>query len=217
MRWVNKRWLSLALSILVSGFVWTGYAQTNLFTDVSEEDWFYETVDWAVSHQLIQGYPDGTFQPGANITEAEFLALLFRLVNLEAVQFNIERHGGDIWKKRVMLALEQAKSPVEEGEYWAHQIYSASESLNLAVKEKSARNQPITRGEAAIMLAKLLSSQTFTEERAVQYLLDSGLSKGKLEATYAGFQAEAWLTRAEAITFLKRLDSPINRPQVSLH
>lgn len=198
-------------------FMGTGYTQTNHFADVNEDDWFYETILWAMNNQLVQGYPDGTFQPNAVITEAEFLAILFRLIEQEAVQFNIERHGGDIWKKRVVSALDQAKSPVEEGEFWAQNIYLASEALNLVSKDNSTRHQQVTRGEVAIMLVKLLSSQTLAEEDAVKYLLDSGLSKGKQEATVTGFAAEEFLTRAEAITFLKRLTSPINRPQVRLY
>ena len=67
------------------------------------------------------------------------------------------------------------------------------------------------------MLVKLLTSKTLTEEDAVKYLLDTRLSKGKWEASYSGYAPTEHLTRAETITFIKRLTTPVSRPQVSLN
>ncbi len=41
------------------------------FLDVSEDDWFYESVMTAVGYGWIKGYPDGTFRPEASLTRAE--------------------------------------------------------------------------------------------------------------------------------------------------
>ena len=41
-----------------------------------------DAMAWAVENGLIQGYPDGTLQPGANATRAEVAVILERLVGL---------------------------------------------------------------------------------------------------------------------------------------
>lgn len=44
----------------------------NPFSDVSMTDWFYNYVMVGYKLSIIQGYEDGTFGPGRNITRAEF-------------------------------------------------------------------------------------------------------------------------------------------------
>ena len=102
-------------------------------------------ISWAIDHKLIQGYPDGTFKPHNHVTEAEFLAILFRIASFESVLFNIERHGGDIWKNRVEQSLSEANNPASEGEHWSTNLYKASKELNLEIKTDAAKNEPLAR------------------------------------------------------------------------
>lgn len=44
----------------------------NTFSDVSEQDWFYDIVRIGKKYQIIQGYNDGTFAPNQSMTRAEF-------------------------------------------------------------------------------------------------------------------------------------------------
>ena len=44
----------------------------NPFSDVTMDDWFYNYVMIGYKLSIIQGYEDGTFGPGRNITRAEF-------------------------------------------------------------------------------------------------------------------------------------------------
>jgi len=46
------------------------------FPDVSVADWFFPYVETAKQDGLIQGYTDGNFKPGNNITRAETLKVL---------------------------------------------------------------------------------------------------------------------------------------------
>lgn len=46
------------------------------FSDVTEEQWFYDDVTELVDRGIINGYDDGTFRPYENITVAEFLKLV---------------------------------------------------------------------------------------------------------------------------------------------
>jgi len=48
------------------------------FADVSEEDWFYDAVLWAVGEELTTGYPDGNFGPDDTCTRAQIVTFLYR-------------------------------------------------------------------------------------------------------------------------------------------
>ncbi|PIR54421.1 hypothetical protein COU75_00915 [Candidatus Peregrinibacteria bacterium CG10_big_fil_rev_8_21_14_0_10_42_8] len=43
----------------------------NIFSDVTDDDWFAEYIHDALSYAFIEGYDDGTFKPGQSITRAE--------------------------------------------------------------------------------------------------------------------------------------------------
>ncbi|WP_409968207.1 S-layer homology domain-containing protein [Bengtsoniella intestinalis] len=48
------------------------------FTDVSEEDAFYDAVLWAVDAGVTTGYDDGTFRPDATCTRGQVVTFLYR-------------------------------------------------------------------------------------------------------------------------------------------
>jgi N-acetylmuramoyl-L-alanine amidase len=50
------------------------------FTDLSEQHWSYGTMQTAISHGVLRGYPDGTVRPDAPVTRAEVAVVLDRLV-----------------------------------------------------------------------------------------------------------------------------------------
>ena len=48
------------------------------FTDVTADKWYYDFVETVAEKKLFAGNGDGTFAPEANMTYAEFLAVLFQ-------------------------------------------------------------------------------------------------------------------------------------------
>jgi len=50
------------------------------FSDVAAGEWFTGWVNLAVSQGYMKGYPDGTFKPQSNISNAEVLTVLCRLL-----------------------------------------------------------------------------------------------------------------------------------------
>ena len=48
----------------------------NPFRDVTESDWFYDDVMTLVSDGILNGYPDGSFRPELDVTNAEFIKML---------------------------------------------------------------------------------------------------------------------------------------------
>lgn len=61
------------------------------FTDVSQNDWFFNAVTSLCDDEIIFGYADDTFKPQNFITRAEFVAMVARCAQLEDlgdVEFN---------------------------------------------------------------------------------------------------------------------------------
>lgn len=58
----------------------------NSFSDVVSTDWFCTSVSTLSAMGVITGYPDGTFHPNANITRAEFAAILSRLAGVKSAK-----------------------------------------------------------------------------------------------------------------------------------
>ena len=49
-----------------------------LFGDISDYGWAKDAIVMLAGKNVINGYPDGTFRPSANVTRAEFVAMLVR-------------------------------------------------------------------------------------------------------------------------------------------
>ncbi len=65
---------------ILSQFAEPGGEMISPFPDVSEEYWAYEAICKAAARQWITGYPDGTFGPDNNITRAEAVTILNRVL-----------------------------------------------------------------------------------------------------------------------------------------
>lgn len=52
------------------------------FKDIKGSEWYADTVLWAASWGLVNGYPDGTFKPNGTITRQEIAIMLMRFNDL---------------------------------------------------------------------------------------------------------------------------------------
>lgn len=48
------------------------------YSDVAAGMWYTDAVIWATKQKVVNGYPDGTFAPGAPLTRQEMAAMLYR-------------------------------------------------------------------------------------------------------------------------------------------
>lgn len=53
------------------------------YSDVPKEHWAYPYIETATRLGLLNGYPDGTFQPGRQLTRAETAVILYRLYGID--------------------------------------------------------------------------------------------------------------------------------------
>lgn len=153
------------------------------FTDVKAGAWYEPTVNWGSSLGLIKGYRDQKFKPNQTVTEAEFLAMLFR-------------------------AFEPG-IPSLPGSHWTEGYYKRARELNYPVKSytnPAYREKIILRQQ----VAELISSTDGVHYRgnyAIEYVLATGLAKGtkSKQISIASFQGGKALTRAESLQFVKNL------------
>lgn len=163
------------------------------FTDTGSH-WANSAIQWAIQEQVANGYEDGTFKPDAQVTEAEFLAMLFKLYAQAEIVQAIDRDEG----------ISQPNGGV-----WSDPYYRYAAALNLDVadrlQEVSLRNHAIKRVGVAQHIAGLGGKNYPEDNDAIRYLLAKGYSSGKTSATVKGYAGDEQLTRAEAIVFLKNL------------
>ena len=178
----------------------------NPFTDVSENDWYYDNVKYAYKNGLMSGTTNTTFAPSENLTRAMLVAILYRAEGEPAVNKSIPFSDVDI------------------NAYYANAFIWAQQNgiVNGVTENAFAPDDNITREQiAAIMFryakykgydvsvgenTNILSYTDFDEIseyaiEAIQYAVGSGLMKGKTEST---INPKDNATRAEIAAILQR-------------
>ncbi|XEC95741.1 CAP domain-containing protein [Paenibacillus tarimensis] len=171
----------MLLSVFVVSVHTEAAAQQSDFADVPQHHWGYENIKWAAENGIVQGDGKGSFHPSASVTEPEFLAMLLRAYQDE---IEIPQPG--------------------RSEKWYMPYYKAAYDLSWPVSYRISEDK-YTRGQVAVLIAYMTGNETDSTDKAVRYLLEQGLAKGKTSATVAGFKAADSLTRAEAVTFIKNV------------
>ena len=52
--------------------------QGDAFSDVAEDTWYFDAVNWAAENKIVEGYGDGNFGPTRAVTREQLAAILFR-------------------------------------------------------------------------------------------------------------------------------------------
>jgi uncharacterized protein YkwD len=153
-------------------------AESLAFKDTNGH-WASSYISWAIDQKLAQGYGDNSFKPNKVVNEAEFLAMLLRAYG---------------------LVTESSSS----ANNWSKPYYDYANNLGWPINS-SSQNIEFRRGQAALLLASAANGKAFTEQSAIQWLLDEKISNGRTSATVSGFIPDGKLTRAEALTFFYNL------------
>lgn len=101
------------------------------FTDVSPNVWYAHAVCHAAKKDIINGYPDHTFQPGGNINFVETAKILANVFSLNTNE--------------------------QEGERWFDPYVESLSELNVIPPTVTKYGELMTRGEMAEMLYRLRS------------------------------------------------------------
>lgn len=117
-------------------------ARTVFFRDIKRSDWFAKYICMAKERRIIDGYPDGTFKPGATITFVESAKILTTLF--------VGNVGSDaVWYARYVGTMADA-----------HAIPLSITRLD----------QPITRGELAEMIWRMKTANINKPSRSLDEL-----------------------------------------------
>ena len=177
---------------------------TITFTDVKENDWFFESVKKAYESGLMKGMTDTEFAPTLSVTRAMFVTVLYRLAGEPVVNF--------------ALGFDDVKSE----EWYTEAIrWAASENIVLGVTDTEfGVNNEITREQMVTILYRYKkatadsSMPNFKDADnissyavdAVNWAVANGVMKGNADNTFA---PKNNATRAETAAVFTRLTSII--------
>jgi uncharacterized protein YkwD len=183
----------IMVSVPFSGGAEAEEAKGEPFTDISGH-WGVNAILWGIGQGVVNGFPDGTFQPNGNVTEAQFTAMLFR-------------------------AFPDA-APPQTAPYWFSAYYALAKAWNWPVTTENP-NASITRGQVAQMIAAS-QGHSLSLNDAVAYVLQHGFAQGRRAGNGSiDFGAGAMVTRAEAVQFVRNATAagesigPAEPPQAS--
>jgi hypothetical protein len=186
---------SIVLSLLTIPII--GYSLEHSYSDI-EQHWAKAEIENWTEKEIINGYKDGTFKPNDNITRAEFITLINKVINIqEEEEISFEDVDGSEWYYKDL------KKAIY-GEYIG------------GYEDKTFRaNDNITRQEVAVILQSLVQLQA-SEESGLEKFTDTediptwsraalnlAVQKGYLTG-YAdnSLKASNYITRAESVKVL---------------
>lgn len=82
------------------------------FTDVPDGMWYTDSVEWAASHGIVNGYGDGRFGPTDEITREQLAAILFRYAGFRGYDAGIDEDTNYLSYNDVFDIADYAKLPM---------------------------------------------------------------------------------------------------------
>ncbi|NLW25089.1 MAG: S-layer homology domain-containing protein [Clostridia bacterium] len=187
-----------------------------LFIDI-DEHWAEVTTNRMNGLGIIEGYPgEGlvrTARLDRNITRAEFISLLFRLLNINPDNLILETYDYD----ETHAILEEYFENFAEIPKWVVEVLAASTKAGLVDASEGVflANEPITRLEAAVMVSKAfkileqyqpIDLTQFKDAKDIPDWAQASLAEDVIEGyPDSTFRPDNFITRAEALTVLMRL------------
>lgn len=163
------------------------------FVDYKEGQYWSEPILWSVNKGLIFGSVVNNrryLKPMDNLTEAQFLAILFRYAKPD-----------------------ELSTTVPQSNHWASVPYQLATKYELPVEgsleNMKKANQPIARGKMAQLLASLhFSDPNISLEESVQFMYEANISNGydASNKTFENFGVDNSLKRGHISTFFMKYD-----------
>lgn len=175
----------------------------NPFTDVKENDWFYDSVKYAYENDLMKGISNTEFAPDSDVTRAMFVTVIYRMEN--------EPQTGKC-----------AFTDVESGSYYENAVAWTNENgiVSGISEDCFAPNEPITREQMAAIIYRYAafkgydittsSSTSYTDndnisdyaKNAVIWAAEKFVMTGNTDGSFA---PKANTTRAQVASVFMRM------------
>lgn len=121
------------IAVCAMGMADKAVDKTSAFSDVSATDWYAGYVNAVAGTGIIEGYPDGSFGANQNITYAQAITVLVRLLGYTSE---------------------------DVGYKWPQGYLEKAEVLGITENISYDYNAPITRGGAALLVYRTLFTDT---------------------------------------------------------
>ncbi|KUO69467.1 MAG: hypothetical protein APF77_07470 [Clostridia bacterium BRH_c25] len=204
-----KRIISIfiTLTVMCSLLLGTVYAEPNLaakFKDVKETDWFAEAVGKMNILNIIDGLPDGSFNPQGQVTRAQFVKML-----VQAMEY----------KKIDSISFEDLKPFKSSKPHWACVYIETALRNGVIVKAELGDSffpdVPLTRKDMGMMMFRALELTASVGENPFADLMEANgyltrlyeeyLIRGTAEGGKVLYKPEGLTTRAEAAVIINRM------------
>lgn len=136
MRKVARAFLALAAVVALLGAFAAPSVQAATLSDI-QDSWAKNDIQQLIDRGVVNGYPDGTFRPGRNVTRAEFAKLMSKALEIDPVDGetpfpDLKGH----WARRYVTALVEAKviEGYEDGTFRPNQNVTRAEMMAMATR-----------------------------------------------------------------------------------
>lgn len=169
------------------------------FSDL-DKHWAKETIETLSRKGIINGYPDGTFRPDANMTRAEVAVVLAKAIGLNSTKSNLAFKDAENipqWAEGFIQAIVDKGiiKGYEDGEFKPNRVLTRKEMVVMAVNafniEGSEIQLPFTDSNTIPEWAKSSVIKAFS----------SDIVKGYADNT---FKPDKEVTRAEVCTIIAK-------------
>ncbi|HWQ80423.1 MAG TPA: S-layer homology domain-containing protein [Anaerovoracaceae bacterium] len=210
------------------------YQAEDKFTDVKSGSWFYENIMYLAGKGILKGKTETAFAPGADITRAEFVQILYGMAQAEAMTSGSAVTSGSITSDgtKAAVAFQDVKATdwYAKAVAWAYESGVATGMKNKDGASDFAPGAGISRQDMAVMIknysekvtkkaiAGTVPAVAFEDgpdiaayaKEAVALMQQGGIINGVSKKNGSGEEVTAFApknsaTRAEAATMIAKL------------
>lgn len=125
----------------------------SIFSDVEEGAWYGNAISWGNKNKIIEGYPDGTFKPNANIYRQDVAKILHNYAVFKNLDLNSD---ADMSK---FIDFEKVSDYAKEAIRWANKKALINGVSDTELSPKSYAN----RAQIATIFARFLKMNNLVE------------------------------------------------------
>lgn len=166
------------------------------FSDVSPNDYFFDAVNIMYGKKAIYGYTDGTFRPRNNITVAESLMILYRMLGIEISHNSLNTVWyGDVFNEAIKMG-----------------VISKNVDPNSYATRNDIANYIISLYR--IDITKTTTSNVFVDTNTLvaNTMYEKGIFVGAPAANGVVFNGDSNITRGDLCLVLYRIEEKISNP-----
>lgn len=190
-----KKCLAIVLLVTILMLPVAVYAA---FSDVPSDHWASGYITELSGKGVINGFPDGTFQPSGTLTYGQFIKLIVS-ASVEGVDFNLVDSDIDHWAAPY-LKVAQNYGAVEEGITAERLDQPISRIEVIKILGLCDMNMRLHEQQSVEdLLFTDISNTTVAEKILLSHAVASGIINGYTDGT---FKPDNQLTRAEASKIL---------------